>query len=673
MTKTFLSIVIIILFFVGSLHSQELPKGLTKAEVELMKSYVSPSASPEAFTTPPPFPVRTMAEWEQLSGIIITWTSYQSILRQIVDFAQEECLVYIVCSDSNSVKTYLTQGGVPHNNLKFIIAPFNSIWVRDYGPWTVYGNVVDSMVLVDWVYNRPRPSDDALSQAFANAMNYPLYQTINEPTRLVATGGNFMVDGLGTGFSSHLVTNENTNKTEAQINQIMSDYMGLDRYIKMSVLPYDGIHHIDMHMKLLDEETLLVGQYPAGVSDGPQIELNLQYILNNFLTPYGRPYKVVRIPMPPDGNNQYPSQGGDYRTFTNSVFVNKTVIVPTYDLRYDSTALRIYRESLPGYTVVGINSNAIIPASGAIHCITKEIGVTDPVFIAHDPVQFRRANPGTGYTIKAFVKSKHPITSVNLFYSTNIGGGWQSVPLSSMSGDTMSCNIPEFPVGTKIYYYFETITTRRTITKPVTAPASYYVFTSDEPLPVELISFDGYSQNGEVVLKWVTATELNNKEFIVEKQIEGSDVWLVTGSIPGKGTILSRSEYSFIDKNPGNGVVSYRLKQVDFDGTSTLSTSVEVTIGVFEYCLYQNYPNPFNPSTNIFFDLKEDGMVNLVVYNSIGEKVGEPVNGFMNKGIHKVRFEAMELPAGVYFYRLSVQDLNGVKAFSQTKKMILAK
>lgn len=38
--------------------------------------------------------------------------------------------------------------------------------------------------------------------------------------------------------------------------------MGIDRYIKMDELPYDGIHHIDMHMKLLDEETLLVGEYP---------------------------------------------------------------------------------------------------------------------------------------------------------------------------------------------------------------------------------------------------------------------------------------------------------------------------------------------------------------------------------------------------------------------------
>ena len=110
-------------------------------------------------------------------------------------------------------------------------------------------------------------------------------------------------------FSSNLILNENSGKTEAQIDTIMRKYMGIKRYIKMTTLPYDQIHHIDMHIKLLDEETLLVGQYPAGVADGPQIETNLQYILNNFQTCYGRPYKVIRIPMPPNANGQYPDNG----------------------------------------------------------------------------------------------------------------------------------------------------------------------------------------------------------------------------------------------------------------------------------------------------------------------------------------------------------------------------
>ena len=73
-----------------------------------------------------------------------------------------------------------------------------------------------------------------------------------------------MADGLGTGFSSNLVVNENPTHSIAEIDTIMKQFMGIDRYIKMNELPYDGIHHIDMHMKLLDEETILMGEYPAG-------------------------------------------------------------------------------------------------------------------------------------------------------------------------------------------------------------------------------------------------------------------------------------------------------------------------------------------------------------------------------------------------------------------------
>jgi agmatine/peptidylarginine deiminase len=75
--------------------------------------------------------------------------------------------------------------------------------------------------------------------------------------------------------------------------------------------------------------------------------------------------------MPPQ-NNLYPNNGGDYRTYTNSIIINKTVIVPTYETYYDTTALRIYREAMPGYNVVSINCNSIIPSLGAIHCITKK-------------------------------------------------------------------------------------------------------------------------------------------------------------------------------------------------------------------------------------------------------------------------------------------------------------
>ncbi|MFL5753476.1 MAG: agmatine deiminase family protein, partial [Bacteroidia bacterium] len=362
---------------------------------------LSNATNARGILSPPPFSgIRAMAEWEELQTLCITWTSFTSILREIVRNARLETTVTIVCSDSTTVKNYLSAGAVPLSNIRYLIAPFNTIWMRDYGVNPVYANNVDSLFLVDWIYNRPRPKDDTVGYSLSQFLNVPLFETAQAPYNLIHTGGNYMSDGFGTAFSSFLTDNENPGLSASQIDTIMKKFMGINRYIRFPTLPNDGIHHIDMHMKLLDEETLLVGKYPTGISDGPQIEANLSYITSNFNSVYGTPYKVVRIPQPPDKNNLYPSQGGDYLTYSNAVFVNKTVILPLYYTKYDTTALRVWKESLPGYKIVGIDCDQtaanIIAQSGAIHCITQSVGVADPLLISHG------ALPNTCDTVNAF-------------------------------------------------------------------------------------------------------------------------------------------------------------------------------------------------------------------------------------------------------------------------------
>jgi agmatine/peptidylarginine deiminase len=486
--KNFILVTIFLLLTIKTLvQPQELPRYMTDEEKQLMKTY-RPPVFESGFFSPPTKPVRTIAEWEELEGIIITWTSYQSILRQIVDYAQEEGLVYIVCSDSNSVKSYLTNWNIPLYNLKFIVTNFNSIWVRDYGPWCVYSDIADSMYIIDWIYNRPRPADDLIPAVFAARQNLPLYQMTQPPYDLVATGGNFMTDGFSKGFSSKLILNENQGKTEAQIDTLMKMFMGITPYIKMDVLPFDVIHHIDMHMKLLDEETLLVGQYPTGVSDGPQIELNLRYVLNNFQSVYGRPFRVVRIPMPPDALGRYPSSGGDYRTYTNSIIINKTVIVPTYDPQYDTTALRIYREAMPGYNIVGINCNQIITALGAIHCITKEIGTREPIFISHARIT-STANMDGDYEVKAFVKTRTGVSNAYLYWSVDTSQGFNSVLMKQIAADTFRAFIPRQTLNSKVFYYISaTANSGKTVRKPLTSPKGAYSFVVDSVTPVDEIS-----------------------------------------------------------------------------------------------------------------------------------------------------------------------------------------
>jgi len=476
--------------------NNELPRHLTPSEIQLLYSAKYVPGAPEGTSTPPPMPVRAMAEWEELQALLITWQAgsdpRRNILTEIVRVAQQECRVVVCCHNQTTLsaaRNYLIGKGVDVDfNVEFLLVPSNSIWIRDYGPNCVYGNDVDSLYFVDWRYNRPRPQDDTLANRAAQHLGIPLYTTFEAPADLVHTGGNFMADGIGTAFSSLLVLDENrvgnqygvTSKTEVQIDQIMYDYMGVQRYIKMDTLPYDAIHHIDMHIKLLDEETLLVGEYPNGTADGPQIEANLQYVLSNFKTPFGTPYKVIRIPMPPH-NGKYPDTGGNYRTYANAVFVNKSVLVPFYEEQFDTTARRIWETALPGYNIVGIDCNNIIPSLGAIHCITKEVGVADPLQIVHQQLPCMENAQYAQYPVWATLQHRSGMASAKIHYTTDLNGPWESVDLPIyLPDDTIWTHrglLPKQPGGSTVYYYIEGVANNgKTVVRPLTAPQGYWQF-----------------------------------------------------------------------------------------------------------------------------------------------------------------------------------------------------
>lgn len=469
----------VFLYMASLCFSQQLPHKMTDNEKSQMPFYIkSVQVQNKGMgVNPPSSPVRTIAEWEELQGLLIAWTSYQSMLREIVRAAKQETRVYILSANATSVINYLAAGGVDTANVTILNIPFNSVWSRDYGPWSAYTNDVDTLITIDWIYNRPRPLDDAVPVSIAAQLGTPLYETTIAPNNLIHTGGNFMTDGFGTGFSSNLTLNENPSHTKAEIDTIMKKFMGINRYINFATLPYDAIHHIDMHMKLLDEETLLVGQYPTGVADGPQIEANLAYITTSFNSVYGTPYNVVRIPMP-DDNGTYPNTTGDYFTYTNSSFINKTLIVPTYNIPEDSTALQIYRDALPGYNVVGINSLSSIPALGALHCITKELGTNDPLLISHQRLR-DTYNTTSPYLVIALMKHRTGIQNATLYWRTDTVQPYQQITMTPLIGqnDQFAGAIPPQVVGTTVYYYVgaQAVSGKQQL-RPLTAPQGYWKF-----------------------------------------------------------------------------------------------------------------------------------------------------------------------------------------------------
>lgn len=186
-------------------------------------------------------------------------------------------------------------------------------------------------------------------------------------------------------------------------------------------------------------------------------------------------------------------------------------------------------------------------------------------------------------------------------------------------------------------------------------------------VPVELISFNSSVSGNKVTLNWVTATELNNSGFEIEKSMLPGE-WNKIGFVAGSGTTTETRSYSYIDENLDPGTFYYRLKQIDYDGSYAYSDEIQVDIVTpFDFALEQNYPNPFNPSTTIKYSVPQNSQVNIKVYNLIGQEVKEIVNEEKSVGKYEINFDATGLSSGIYLVKMQAGT------FTSTIKMTLLK
>jgi hypothetical protein len=187
-------------------------------------------------------------------------------------------------------------------------------------------------------------------------------------------------------------------------------------------------------------------------------------------------------------------------------------------------------------------------------------------------------------------------------------------------------------------------------------------------VPVELTSFTATSFGNQVTLNWVTATETNNNGFEIQRSKDGINFTGIS-FVKGYGNTIQTQNYTFSDKGLTAGNYTYRLKQVDFDGSVNFSKAVEVEVSSPNvFALTQNYPNPFNPSTSISFTVSKNELATLKVFNSVGQEVATLFNSVAQAGnVYEINFDARQLSTGIYFYQLR-QGSN-----LETKKMILIK
>ena len=180
-------------------------------------------------------------------------------------------------------------------------------------------------------------------------------------------------------------------------------------------------------------------------------------------------------------------------------------------------------------------------------------------------------------------------------------------------------------------------------------------------VPVELISFRGELINEKVVLTWITASELNNYGFEVQKSFD-KETWEKIGFVIGKGTSTEISYYSFTHSILKSGKSYYRLKQVDYDGTYKYSEVIEVEASTpKEFSLKQNFPNPFNNTTAITFQIPKDYFVVLKIYDVLGNELKTLIQENKKAGDYTITFSTDDLSSGIYFYKLTAGEYKSIK------------
>ena len=330
----------------------------------------------------PNSPVRTPAEFEPVQAVIIKWDfgMYDALNGFLIENIQDAGATAIVLVDDDifrlGVNAYIRAGKIRSDRLIVFTLPTTSIWTRDYGPTSVFHGSNGELAMIDWLFDYPgHKNDDDLPKKISEAFGYNQFQLEKGKNRVVLAGGDFVTDGFGTAFSSSAVRKENPGRFK-RVKKLLDSHMGISSYVLLEQLVFGPDNHIDMYMKLLDEETILVGQYDSDSLGDEIIEENVEY-LRTLDSCYGKPYRIVRIPMPGNTIHQ------DFRTYTNSLIVNNYVLVPLYGIDKDEIALQIYRDAMPGYNVVGFDCSDIIALRGAIHCMTHEIHKDRVVRIAH--------------------------------------------------------------------------------------------------------------------------------------------------------------------------------------------------------------------------------------------------------------------------------------------------
>jgi agmatine deiminase len=268
----------------------------------------------------------------------------------------------------------LNDAGVALDNVDFYIHPTDDVWVRDNGPMFVY-DADNNLIVLDWGFNgwgndTPYEKCDAIPSLLS------LELPVIDLSAMVLEGGAVEHDGNGTLMatrSSVTHPSRNPNLTESEIEDYLSNYMGISKFIWL-----DGVYgseltdmHIDGFMKFVNDSTILTFNEP----DLQYWEVSQKDIdtLMNARNAEGEPYNFFTVPLTQnDVTTAYGYDLGYKGSYCNYYIANNVVLVPNYNDPNDAVANAIIQDLHPDRTVVGVDVRNLYEYGGMVHCVTQQ-------------------------------------------------------------------------------------------------------------------------------------------------------------------------------------------------------------------------------------------------------------------------------------------------------------
>ena len=337
-----------------------IPKAMTETELRFLgDDGVVPTRDA---TAPPIGQIRCASEYEPMSGIILAWEGYSTIVRQMAAHITTtgDADVYVACdssSEANSARGSMIGAGADPDRIFTFVHSTDTIWIRDYGPRYIFEG--DCRAIVDHTYNRPRPNDDAWSSWFDNQVGHAFYEH-----ELVHGGGNFHLNGADISAATRLISIENGWLSDADIIAIWRDYQNVETYLHEPFpTSVDSTQHIDMWMQIVGEHEIIISDWPTAAG-------STQDDICDWASNYyqGLGWTVHRTPAFDTGWTHF--------TYTNMVICNDLVLLPKYnDISdtYDNAARATVQAALPGHAIVQIVCDDLAYSAGVMHCISMHM------------------------------------------------------------------------------------------------------------------------------------------------------------------------------------------------------------------------------------------------------------------------------------------------------------